>query len=71
MACSSPTGPERLLFAIDAELKDHYDSLDNTSAAILNAPRSPKTGRSVAETLAKRKDGMIVEKDNFSSAISA
>ncbi|SIO38298.1 Uncharacterized conserved protein, contains Zn finger domain [Singulisphaera sp. GP187] len=67
LACSSLSGPERILFAIDAELQDKYDALDDTTDAILNGSAKPEDWSVVADTLAKRKDGMNAEDDKFSS----
>ena len=48
------SGPERLLFAIDAELADDYDALDDASAAVLDASFTPEDWSVVADTLTER-----------------
>jgi uncharacterized Zn finger protein len=51
---SSLSGPERLLFAIDAGLADDYDAIDDSAQAVLNAPTSPEEWSVVADTLTRR-----------------
>jgi uncharacterized Zn finger protein len=51
---SSLSGPERLLFAIDAELADDYDALGDSTAALWDAPAQPQDWSVVADTLAQR-----------------
>ncbi|CAN5905834.1 SWIM zinc finger family protein [soil metagenome] len=51
---SSLSGPERLLFAIDAELADDYDALGGLTEAIFDAPVQPEDWSVVADTLAQR-----------------
>ena len=51
---SSLSGPERLLFAIDAELADDYDALGDSTGAIFDAPAEPQDWSAVADTLAQR-----------------
>jgi uncharacterized Zn finger protein len=67
---SSLSGPERLLFAIDAELADDYDAIGDTSAAVLDAPSKPEDWAAVADTLAGRLKtasvGGEAEEDRFS-----
>jgi uncharacterized Zn finger protein len=52
--CSSLSGPERLLFAIDAELEDDYDAIGEASETVFNAPTKPEDWSVVADTLVKR-----------------
>jgi uncharacterized Zn finger protein len=70
VASSSLTGPERLMFAIDAELADDYDALGDASAAILDAPATSEDWSAVADTLAGRlktaTGGGEVEEDGYS-----
>jgi uncharacterized Zn finger protein len=51
---SSLSGPERLLFAIDAELADDYDALGDSTEALFDAPAQPEDWSVVADTLAQR-----------------
>ena len=51
---SSLSGPERLLFAIDAELADDYDALGDSTEALFDAPDQPQDWSVVADTLAQR-----------------
>ena len=51
---SSLSGPERLLFAIDAELADDYDALGDSTEALFDAPAQPQDWSVVADTLAQR-----------------
>jgi len=51
---SSLSGPERLLFAIDAEMADDIDAIGDASAAVLDAPAKPEDWSAVADTLAGR-----------------
>jgi uncharacterized Zn finger protein len=51
---SSLSGPERLLFAIDAELADDYDAIGEASEAVFDAPTKPEDWSAVADTLAQR-----------------
>ena len=51
---SSLSGPERLLFAIDADLADDYDVLDDSTEALFDAPDQPQDWSVVADTLAQR-----------------
>ena len=48
------SGPERLLFAIDAEPADDYDALDDSTEVIFDAPAQPQDWSVVADTLAQR-----------------
>ena len=61
VARSSLSGPERLLFAIDAELADDYDAIGDASAAVLDAPSTPEDWSTVADTLAGRLKDTPVE----------
>jgi len=54
VARSSLSGPERLLFAIDAQLADDYDAIGDASEAILDAPASPQDWSVVADALIQR-----------------
>ena len=54
VARSSLSGPERLLFAIDAEMADDIDAIGDASAAVLDAPAKPEDWSAVADTLAGR-----------------
>ena len=54
VARSSLSGPEQLLFAIDAELADDYDAIGDASAAVLDAAREPEDWSAVADALAGR-----------------
>ena len=51
---SSLSGPERLLFAIDAELADDYDGARRSTEPALDAPAQPEDWSVVADTLAQR-----------------
>src|SRR5262249_12412958 len=51
---SSLSGPERLLFAIDADLADSYDTLSESTEAVFDAPVPPEDWSVVADTLARR-----------------
>ena len=51
---SSLSGPERLLFAIDADLADDYDAIDDATETILDAAEQPQDWSVVADTLARR-----------------
>ena len=51
---SSLSGPERLLFAIDAELADDYDAIGDATEMLLDAPAQPQDWSVVADTLARR-----------------
>jgi uncharacterized Zn finger protein len=51
---SSLSGPERLLFAIDAELDDDYDALSDSTEALFDAPAHSQDWSVVADTLAQR-----------------
>ena len=61
VAGSSLSGPERLLFAIDAELADDNDALGDATAAVLDAPSKPEDWSAVADTLAGRLEATSVE----------
>jgi len=68
---SSLSGPERLLFAIDAELTDDYDVIGDSTEAILDAPAPPEDWSAVADALAKRLEPSTTRKageavDDFS-----
>ena len=54
MTRSSLSGPERLLFAIDAELADDYDAIGDATEMLLDAPAQPQDWSVVADTLARR-----------------
>lgn len=66
VACSSLSMPERLLFAIDAELEDNYDALGDATASILDAPTKPDDWSAVADILTGRMAGKNVDEDKFS-----
>jgi uncharacterized Zn finger protein len=51
---SSLSGPERLLFAIDAELADDYDALGDSTEALFEASAQPQDWSVVADTLSQR-----------------
>ena len=51
---SSLSGPERLLFAIDAELADDYDALGDSTQALFGAPARPEDWSVVADALIRR-----------------
>ena len=51
---SGLSGPERLLFAIDADLADDYDAIDDATESILDAADQPQDWSVVADTLARR-----------------
>ncbi len=51
---SSLSGPERLLFAIDAELDDDYDVTSEANEVVFDAPHTPEDWSTVADTLADR-----------------
>jgi uncharacterized Zn finger protein len=55
---SSLSGPERLLFAIDAKLADDYSVVDEASASVLDADFPAEDWSSVADTLLRRLKGM-------------
>jgi uncharacterized Zn finger protein len=67
---SSLSGPERLLYAIDAELADDYDALGDASAVVLDSTSKPEDWSAVADTLAGRLKtasvGRETEEDSFS-----
>jgi len=48
------SGPERLLFVIDAELDDGYDVIGEASAPVFDACSQPEDWSAVADTLAQR-----------------
>ncbi|MGO9598808.1 MAG: SWIM zinc finger family protein [Isosphaeraceae bacterium] len=48
------SGPERLLFVIDAELDDGYDVIGEASAPVFDACSQPEDWSAVADTLAHR-----------------
>jgi uncharacterized Zn finger protein len=54
VARSSLSGPERLLFAIDADLADDYDAIEDATETILDAVDRPQDWSVVADTLAQR-----------------
>ena len=54
LARSSLSGPDRLLYAIDASLSDDYDVIDEGSAQIFEAPYPPEVWSAVADTLIGR-----------------
>ena len=51
---STLSGPQKILFAIDACLKDDYDVIDDSAEAILDAKWKPADWSAVADELAKR-----------------
>lgn len=51
---SSLSGPERLLFAIDAELADDYGVINDESDAVFDASTEPEDWSVVADTLIQR-----------------
>jgi uncharacterized Zn finger protein len=51
---SSLSGPDRLLFAIDAELADDYDAIGDSTETLLDAPAQPQDWSVVADTMARR-----------------
>ena len=51
---SSLSGPERLLFAIDARLADDYDVVGDSCAAVFETHSQPEEWSVVADTLAER-----------------
>lgn len=51
---SSLSGPERLLFAIDAELTDDYDVIGDSADVVFDAPASPRDWSAVADALSQR-----------------
>jgi uncharacterized Zn finger protein len=63
---SSLSGPERLLFAIDAEMDDGSDVIGDACEIILEAPSKPEDWSSVADTLARRLKNTAVGKDEDS-----
>lgn len=54
VAQSSLTPRERLLFAIDAELADEYDVVDEATAPIFDADYRPEDWSAVADALSRR-----------------
>ena len=54
VARSSLSAPDRLLFAIDAELADCYDAIGDSTKMILDTPAQPCDWSVVADTLACR-----------------
>ena len=65
---SSLTGPERLLFAIDAEMEDGYDAIGEASGIVFEGATDPQDWSLVADTLAARLKASPVGKgdDSFS-----
>jgi uncharacterized Zn finger protein len=57
---SSLSRPERLLFAIDAELADDYDLVDEASAVVFDAPSEPEDWSTVADRLLERLKARLV-----------
>jgi uncharacterized Zn finger protein len=55
---SSLSGPERLLFAIDAELADDYGVVDEANSTVLDADIPAEDWSSVADTLLRRLKAM-------------
>jgi uncharacterized Zn finger protein len=51
---SNLSGPERLLFAIDAMLDDEYSVINDEPDAIFDAPKKPQDWSVVADTLIQR-----------------
>jgi uncharacterized Zn finger protein len=51
---STLSGPERLLFAIDTEMDDEYDTIGEASKAVFNAPTKAEDWSVVADALARR-----------------
>jgi len=54
VAKSPLSGPQKLLFAIDAHLTDDYDIIGDAADPILNAPWQPADWSAVADALAER-----------------
>ena len=54
LMASSLSGPERILFAIDAELADEYDAVGEATEPVLEADWPPDAWSEVADTLAGR-----------------
>lgn len=54
VAKSTLSGPQKILFAIDACLKDGYDVIDDSAKVILDAKWKPADWSAVADELAKR-----------------
>ncbi len=65
---SSLTGPERLLFAIDAEEEDGYDAIGEATNVVYENARNPEDWSIVADTLAARLKALPAGKgdDSFS-----
>lgn len=62
---SSLSGPERLLFAIDAELADDCDVIGDSIETIIDAPTSPQDWSAVADALSQRLKGSITAGEGF------
>ncbi|WP_165246933.1 SWIM zinc finger family protein [Paludisphaera soli] len=67
VARSSLSPPERLLFAIDAELADQTDMVAEASEAVFESPLTPEDWSAAADALLKRIKGRTVAgTDDFS-----
>lgn len=66
VAVSKLTGPQKLLFAIDAELADEFDVIGGSADDVLNAPWKPADWSAVADELAKRLTAKPAGEDSFS-----
>lgn len=66
VAASKLTGPQKLLFAIDAELADEFDAIGNSADELLNAKWTPADWSAVADELAKRLTTRQTGEDSFS-----
>ena len=51
---STLSGPEKILFAIDACLDDEYDVIDDSAAVVLDAKWKPADWSAVADELTRR-----------------
>jgi len=51
---STLSGPQKILFAIDAYMKDDYDVIDDSAEAILDAKWAPADWSAVADELTRR-----------------
>ena len=62
---STLSGPEKILFAIDACLNDDYDVIDDSVAVVLDAKWKPADWSAVADELARRLDKMPARRRRF------
>ena len=65
VAASKLTGPQKLLFAIEAELADEFDAGGDSADELLNANWTKADWSAVADELAKRLTTRVAGEDSF------